>query len=202
MNSIRYCSCGANSVDSPWRKNYGMVVGNICLNCKRLTQKNKRTTVEGKIKVIAQNAAQRSTTAGRQKSNLACKSWHYAKRKTCNMHNFKDRLKSLLGMSLKRNSYSKTSRTHEILGASFEEVMQHLGCLNGIPEGYEIDHILPMALAYDETSAIKLNHYTNLQLLTKAANLEKRDKLPDGRNARDLSVEEKKELIWARSSAG
>lgn len=139
----------------------------------------------------------RKTIKGLTAQNIAKAKYHkkfYGKNA---LYTVRIRLRALVIASLALKGYNKTSRTHEILGASFEEVMQHLGCPNGIPEGYELDHILPMALAYDEASAIKLNHYTNLQLLTKTANLEKRDKLPDGRNARDLSAEEKKELIWA-----
>ena len=40
-----------------------------------------------------------------------------------------------------------------------------------------IDHIIPMSTAKSEEEVIKLNQYTNLQLLKAEDNLEKSDKL-------------------------
>ena len=40
-----------------------------------------------------------------------------------------------------------------------------------------IDHIIPMSTAKSEEEVIKLNHYTNLQLLKAEDNMQKSDKL-------------------------
>lgn len=213
---IKTCKdCGLTSDLTKWVTKRGKIEGLRCLACENIRSKAYYARPERTLQVAETNKQEkqkasrklavnthRATDRGRLSTQEANKANQARRRLEDPLYVFNDRLRAVVGTALKRQGYSKTSRTHKILGASFEEVMQHLNCPNGIPEGYELDHILPMALAYDEASAIKLNHYTNLQLLSKAANLEKRDKLPDGRNARDLSVEEKKELIWARSSVG
>lgn len=155
------------------------------------------TTQEGKKQAAEKFKKYYNSTNGRLVCNAGANRRVKARALADPLFAIKELIRSRVKQSIRKAGYSKTSRTHEMLGASFEEVMQHLNCPNGIPEGYELDHVLPMALAYDEASAIKLNHYTNLQLLTKADNLEKRDKLPDGRNARSLTLAEKKELIWS-----
>ena len=44
-------------------------------------------------------------------------------------------------------------------------------------EPVHIDHIIPLATAKTKEEVIKLNHYTNLQLLKAKDNWQKRDKL-------------------------
>lgn len=94
----------------------------------------------------------------------------------------KGNISSLVRQSLKLKGYQKESRTHEILGCSFEELKQHLesqfeNWMNwanyGNPEDglvepnktWDIDHIKPLASATNEEELLKLNHYTNLQPL-------------------------------------
>ena len=89
--------------------------------------------------------------------------------------------------SFKCNGFSKKSRTHQILGCSFEELKQYLeskflpwmnwsnkGNWNGIPKepnvAWDIDHIIPISTAKTEEDIIRLNHYTNLQPLCSYIN--------------------------------
>ena len=88
-------------------------------------------------------------------------------------------IRSLIGNSIKRQGYKKTSSTFEILGCSFEEFKQHLENqftkeMNWNNAGkWHIDHIYPVSLATDENHLIKLNHYTNLQPLWAIDNIKK-----------------------------
>ena len=75
----------------------------------------------------------------------------------------------LIGRSYKKQGFSKKSRTHKILGCSYEEFEKHL---NNNPYGFEVgfdnldlDHIVPVSRATTEEELLKLNHYTNFQLL-------------------------------------
>lgn len=92
--------------------------------------------------------------------------------------------------SLKKNGYSKRSRTHLILGCSFLEFKCYLeskfeswmswenyGLYNGqFNSGWDIDHIIPLSSAKTEQEVIDLNHYTNLQPLCSKVNRDiKRD---------------------------
>lgn len=78
-------------------------------------------------------------------------------------------ISTLIRMSLKNGGYKKKSKTCDILGCNFEELIKHL---NNNKYGfvyedniYDIDHIVPLSSAKTEEEMIKLNHYTNLQLL-------------------------------------
>ena len=74
-------------------------------------------------------------------------------------------------MSFNYNNYTKSSRTHELLGASYEEAVNHLGPK---PEGrYDLDHICPCAQAKTEEGLIKLQYYTNLQWMEHIENIRK-----------------------------
>jgi len=79
----------------------------------------------------------------------------------------------------RRNGYTKKSRTHEILGCSYEEFKEYLeskfepwmtwdnyGLYNGTPNyGWDMDHIIPSSSATTEEGLLKLNHFSNLQPL-------------------------------------
>ena len=93
-------------------------------------------------------------------------------------------IRSRIYNDLKRNGYTKSSKTFDILGCSFDEFKQHIesqwedwmswdnyGKYNG-EEGYgwDIDHIIPTSSAINESEIIKLNHYTNLQPLCSHIN--------------------------------
>jgi len=88
--------------------------------------------------------------------------------------------------------YSKKTRTHEILGCSFDEFKIYLegkfedwmnwgnrGLYNGeLNYGWDIDHIIPISTCQTEEDVIRLNHYKNLQPLCSKINRDiKRDNL-------------------------
>jgi hypothetical protein len=85
----------------------------------------------------------------------------------------------MINSALKKNGFTKKSRSHEILGCSYEYFKQHIeslweswmtwdnrGIYNGTKNyGWDIDHIIPQSKAMCEDELIKLNHYTNLKPL-------------------------------------
>lgn len=87
-------------------------------------------------------------------------------------------------LAFKRNNCTKKSRTHEILGCSFEFLKHYIeslwelwmnwdnhGLYNGEKDyGWDIDHIIPLDNAKTEDELIKLCHYTNLQPLCSYIN--------------------------------
>jgi hypothetical protein len=97
----------------------------------------------------------------------------------------KHRIQNLIRASLNRRQYKKTSRTQQIVGCSYAELLAHLQSTwdNNYPnqllkwEEVHIDHVVPLASVKTEEDIIKLNHYSNLQLLTAADNLAKSDSL-------------------------
>jgi len=87
----------------------------------------------------------------------------------------KSRIRNLISTSIKNGGFKKRSKSEAILGCSIVELMAIWG-ISSIPDGFEIDHIVPMAQAQSEEEAIKLNHHTNLQLLPAQENYNKRDR--------------------------
>ena len=96
----------------------------------------------------------------------------------------KENIGSNIRNSLRKNNFTKKSRTTEILGCSkidfklyieskFETWMNwnNYGKYNGeFNYGWDIDHIIPISSAKTEEDIIKLNHYTNLQPLCSYIN--------------------------------
>jgi hypothetical protein len=93
-------------------------------------------------------------------------------------------LKSGITKSLKRMCYTKKSRSHEILGCSYDEFKLYIeskwepwmtwdnyGKYNGNEcFGWDIDHYIPVSSAKTEEALLKLLHYSNLQPLCSKIN--------------------------------
>jgi hypothetical protein len=93
-------------------------------------------------------------------------------------------IRSLVSHAWSENDYKKSIKTHEIIGCSFDFFWEHLieTCLKRygeywVHEQYHIDHIIPISSARTEEELLKLNHYSNLQLLLEQDNLRKGSKL-------------------------
>lgn len=116
----------------------------------------------------------------RRKSNEA----HKRRMKNDPFFAFKQNVRSCIGVAYRRCGFKKNSKTSDILCCSFDEFYIHmiLSALRNYGiwlecEKYEIDHIIPMATAKTEEDVIRLNHYTNLQLLYPSHNRKKKTKL-------------------------
>jgi hypothetical protein len=112
--------------------------------------------------------------------------------KSDNLFKLSHYTRSMIRKSFKRNGYSKSSKTQEILGCSFEDFKTYLeskfedwmtwenkGKYNKqFNYGWDIDHIIPSSSAKSEDEVIRLNHYTNLQPLCSKINRDiKRDSI-------------------------
>ena len=87
-------------------------------------------------------------------------------------------IRSNIGRSLRRNSYSKKTKTYNILKCEYDFFMEWINGIasNGHQYGIEdlhLDHVVPVSLAQTEEEAILLNHYSNFQLLTSEDNISK-----------------------------
>jgi hypothetical protein len=82
--------------------------------------------------------------------------------------------------SLKSKGLTKSKRTWEILGTDKKGLTEYfmntqkINILNAEEiQNKELDHICPLAQAQNEDELIKLNHYTNLQLISRKENRDK-----------------------------
>jgi len=89
---------------------------------------------------------------------------------------FKHSIRCLTRKAFKRCDFKKNSRTEQILGCTFEELMMYLKPPKDFfpnRNKYHFDYIVPLATAKTIEDVIRLSHYTNLQILTAEENLAK-----------------------------
>ncbi len=106
------------------------------------------------------------------------------KLKSDDLFRLKFYVRGMIKKHFNRGGYSKTSKTQEILGCSFEDFKLYLeskfedwmtwenrGLFNGeLNYGWDIDHKIPISSAKTEEEVLLLNHYTNLQPLCSYTN--------------------------------
>lgn len=110
---------------------------------------------------------------------------NYHKNKKNINYKIKIQIRHLITKAFERKGYKKNSKTEKILGCEYEFFIKYLFETYKSNYGYEwdgiekvhIDHIIPLSTAQTEEEIIKLNHYTNLQLLKAEDNLHKSNKL-------------------------
>ena len=101
------------------------------------------------------------------------KEYERERRKADPLYALTKRTRTLITSSLKKQNYTKKSKTYELLGCSYEEFMAFLGpkpC-----EGAHLDHICPCAEAQNEEELIKLQNFRNFQWLSAEENTSKND---------------------------
>ena len=118
--------------------------------------------------------------------------YYKRKRETNPLFKTTENIRRMIQLAVKKNGFTKKSKTHQILGCSVEEFRQHLenqfepwmtwdnyGKYNGqLNFGWDIDHIIPLATIETEEDVIRLNHYTNLKPLCSKFNRDiKRDNI-------------------------
>jgi hypothetical protein len=106
-------------------------------------------------------------------------------KKTNEIYGAASKIRSLINSTLKQRTYTKKSKTHQILGCDYEFFafymeMQFKEGMTWDNHGlWHIDHKKPVSLASNEDEIISLNHYTNLQPLWAFENLSKGKKYHD-----------------------
>ena len=114
-------------------------------------------------------------------------SYRRRRKATDPLYNFITKARSIAN-KLIRYGWNKTDSGSEIIGCSYEHAFKHIYPLTKgsgaerhvLPDGYHLDHNIPMIAASSLTEARLLSHWTNIQLLSAEENLRKKDKLPCG----------------------
>jgi hypothetical protein len=94
-------------------------------------------------------------------------------------------IRNLIYISIKKQGYSKKSKTFETLGCSYEDFKQHLerqftkGMTWDNHGQWHIDHVVPLSKfdLTDRSQFLKACHYTNLQPLWAIDNIRKSNKI-------------------------
>lgn len=107
------------------------------------------------------------------------------RRKTDFMYNLRCRLHAVIKSAFVRRNVIKTTKAVELLGCSLDflatYLLQNMSTNltlkeNGLPEDYQIDHIIPCSWANTAEELVKLQHYTNLRLVPATENMSRGDK--------------------------
>ena len=107
------------------------------------------------------------------------------------LYKLRGNIRTLIGHSIRKGGFKKSSETAKILGCTFEEFKIHLkskfekwmnwnnyGVFTGnYNETWNIDHIIPVSIGKSLEEIYKLNHFTNLQPLCSKKNQDKKAKL-------------------------
>ena len=106
------------------------------------------------------------------------------KLRTNELFKLKCNIRCLIGNAFRRGFTTKSKKTIEILGCSFEEFKLHLESkfddkMNWQNQGtyWHMDHIIPISSAQTEEDVYRLNHYTNFRPLYWEDNLKKSNKI-------------------------
>ena len=157
-----------------------------CKSCRktRLTQKQKEAANKRAKNWYLKNKDQKRAYDKNRTSTEEYKSsrnkTHRKRYRQDVIYKSKYRMRNLVRNALKRRAFKKLRPSEDILGISFEDLKMYLEytylCRYGIETDWNnvhIDHIIPISVAQTEEEVIRLNHYTNLQLLTAKDNLKK-----------------------------
>ncbi len=158
-------------------------------NKEKISNYNKKYYNENKDKI--KNESKKYRELNKENKSEYDKIYRKNRMKYDIIYLLKNKTRKAISTSLKRNNYTKKSRSYEILGCSFEELKQYLeskfedwmtwenrGLYNGEYDfGWDIDHKVPLSSAKTEEELLKLYNYTNLQPLCSKINRDiKKDK--------------------------
>lgn len=174
---------------------------NFCRECRKISDKEYRSKNKDKetirmrkwrennpIKSKAYSKKYREDNIEKIKKQSLERQKEYRKDP---IYKLKESIRNNIRKSMTRNGTTKTSKTTQILGCSFDEFREHIqsqwedwmswdnrGLYNGtLNYGWDLDHIIPISEASTEEELINLNHYTNFQPLCSKVN---RDIKKDG----------------------
>ena len=172
----------------------------VCTDCNKAY--GKEYYLKNREKLIADSMERHNRLKDdpewREKKNKKTREWYYKnkEKRLKQIQEWKDKqydnnpafrmklsISAALRTSLKREGYTKRSRTHKVLGCSYAFFIFHIETqfkegMNWENYGeWELDHIVPVSLGKTEEEIISLNHYLNFQPLWASENLSKSNKV-------------------------
>ena len=151
-------------------------------NKDRLNEYSKNWRSENKDKVMLQ----RKEKYQKNKDVIKKRNYEYCvnRQKQDPLYKLTRGIRALILISFKKQFTTKSKKTIEILGCTFEEFKLHLESqfddkMNWTNQGtyWHLDHIIPISSAESEEDVYRLNHYTNFQPLYWLDNLKKSNKI-------------------------
>jgi hypothetical protein len=191
----RYSEWLRNNDRTDYMKNYREINSQEIKKKQKEFRENNKELVSQRKKTYWQNLSSDRKTEINESKKIAYHKNHDMNREKKNDY-FNERVKNeplfklsktvrcLIRNSIKRKFTSKSKKTIEILGCSFEEFKFYLESkfdqnMNWENQGtyWHLDHIIPISAAKSEEEVYGLNHYTNFQPLYWLDNLKKSNKI-------------------------
>lgn len=168
------CNIEKDFCDFPKREDSIDGYRTICKKC--FYEKNKKKSIEY-LNEYNKNNKEKINSSRRHREKI--------RRKNDKIYKLQNIIRSSLNKAIKDGGYTKKSRTHEILGCSFDVFKLHIekqfenwmnwdnhGIYKGeYNETWQLDHIIPISSAKSEEELLKIYHYTNYQPLCSKINL-------------------------------
>jgi hypothetical protein len=197
-----YRECNKDKMKKLLKKYYQENKEKLSKKRKQYYKKNKEKEKKcqkqyykkNKTKIL--NKRKECHNKNRDKERLRVRIYEREKAKNNPAFKLKRNLRRSINSSLKKRGFKKNTKTEQILGCSLDYFKKHIESQfqdwqnwnnwgifkkNEVPcekKYWSIDHIIPLASAKTEEELIKLNHYTNLQVLDTYINMcIKRDRL-------------------------
>lgn len=152
-----------------------------CVDCRALQKKGALPFMKERQKKYIKQYMDKPEN--RKKSLDTASKYLRKRRKEDPLFALIGRIRARINESLRINGYTKRSKTHEIIGCSWEFLKGYIESqfLPGMSwenrSEWHLDHKTPLASAKTEEDVIKLNHYTNLRPLWAKDNLTKGAKM-------------------------
>ncbi|HWY33551.1 MAG TPA: hypothetical protein VNX68_02825 [Nitrosopumilaceae archaeon] len=161
-------------------KNVKFIFRSACKKClRKQTKEWEINNKEHRKKYYKQYCIENKDSINKNKREYKSK-----RKKSDSLYNATVSIRNAIKSSLRKKTFPKNSRTHEILGCTFEEFKIHIerqflswmnwnnyGKYNGeLNFGWDFDHIISVDSAQTYEELIKLNHYTNFQPLCSKIN--------------------------------
>jgi hypothetical protein len=138
----------------------------------------------GKRKITTENFRIQTNGINYEKVCKSCKNVKLKERLLLDpIFKLKKEIRSVIRDGIKRNGYTKKSKTYDILGIEYEGFKIYFESLFSVGMSWNnhgewhYDHIIPLSTSTTYDEVIKLNHYTNLQPLWAEDNLKKGSKI-------------------------
>ena len=144
---------------------------------KENLNKNQREYYKNNKEKI-KNANKKYKEKNKRKRLKYSKKYLKERRKTDFLFRLRGNISANIKESLKKQGYSKKTKTYNILKCDFNFFMKWINSIasNGHTYGIgdlHLDHVIPISLAETEDEAYLLNHYSNYQLLSADENIVK-----------------------------
>ena len=149
-------------------------------------EKLKEYIINWRVENVDKFQSGRKNYYKKNKEEVVRKNYEYCKKRKAidPLYKLSRGIRSLILISFKNQFTTKSKKTIEILGCSFEEFKLHLESkfdnkMNWKNQGtyWHMDHIIPISSAEAEEDVYRLNHYTNFQPLYWLDNLKKSNKI-------------------------